>query len=84
MNLLRTMRAAYYAAISFIDYQVGQILDYLESEDELDNTLILYTSDHGELLGDYDCYGKRSFLGRSRSDSAACPLSRTFCSKHTV
>ena len=62
MNLLRTMRAAYYAAISFIDYQVGRILDYLESEDELDNTLILYTSDHGELLGDYDCYGKRSFL----------------------
>ena len=62
MNLLRTMRAAYYAAISFIDYQVGRILAYLESEDELDNTLILYTSDHGELLGDYDCYGKRSFL----------------------
>ena len=62
MNLLRTMRAAYYAAISFIDYQVGRILDYLESEGELDNTLILYTSDHGELLGDYDCYGKRAFL----------------------
>ena len=33
----------------FIDYQVGRILDYLESENELDNTLILYTSDHGEL-----------------------------------
>lgn len=62
MNLLRTMRAAYYAAISFIDYQVGRILEYLESEGELNNTLILYTSDHGELLGDYDCYGKRSFL----------------------
>jgi arylsulfatase A-like enzyme len=62
MNLLRTMRAAYYAAISFIDYQVSRILDHLESEGELDNTLILYTSDHGELLGDYDCYGKRAFL----------------------
>ena len=34
----------------------------LESIGELDNTLIVYTSDHGELLGDYDCYGKRSFL----------------------
>lgn len=62
MNLLRTMRAAYYAAISFIDYQVGRILEYLESVGELDNTLIIYTSDHGELLGDYNCYGKRSFL----------------------
>ena len=62
MNLLRTMRAAYYSAISFIDYQVGRILDHLEAAGELDNTLILYTADHGELLGDYDCYGKRSFL----------------------
>lgn len=62
MNLLRTMRAAYYGAISFIDYQVGRILDYLEEVGELNNTLIIYTSDHGELLGDYDCYGKRSFL----------------------
>ena len=41
---------------------MNRILDYLESEGELDNTLILYTSDHGELLGDYDCYGKRAFL----------------------
>ena len=62
MNLLRTMRAAYYSAISFIDYQIGRILDALSAEGILDDTLILYTSDHGELLGDYDCYGKRSFL----------------------
>ncbi len=62
MNLLRTMRAAYYSTISFIDYQVHRIMESLEAAGELDNTLILYTSDHGELLGDYDCYGKRSFL----------------------
>ena len=62
MNLLRTMRAAYYAAISFIDYQVARILEHLEAAGDLENTLILYTSDHGELLGDYDCYGKRAFL----------------------
>jgi choline-sulfatase len=62
MNLLRTMRAAYYACISFIDYQIGRILDALADEGILDQTLILFTSDHGELLGDYNCYGKRSFL----------------------
>jgi len=62
LNLLRTTRAAYYAAISFIDCNVGRVLDLLEQEGELDNTLILYTSDHGELLGDYGSYGKRSFL----------------------
>ena len=45
---------------------MGRILDELEALGELENTLIIYTSDHGELLGDYGCYGKRCFY-----DSAA-------------
>jgi len=61
-NMLRCMKAFYYACISFIDYQVGRILQALEETDQLDNTLILYTSDHGEFLGDYGCFGKRSML----------------------
>jgi len=61
-NLLRVMRAYYYACISFIDFQVGRILAALEEMGQLDNTLILFTSDHGEFLGDYDCFGKRSML----------------------
>ena len=56
------MKAYYYACISFIDYQVGRILDALEETGQLDNTLILYTADHGEFLGDYDCFGKRNML----------------------
>jgi arylsulfatase A-like enzyme len=60
-NLITAMRAAYYACVSFIDYNVGRILAELEAQGELENTLIIYTSDHGELLGDYDCYGKRCF-----------------------
>jgi arylsulfatase A-like enzyme len=59
-NLLRTFKAYYYAAISFVDYQVGRILESLESSGQLDNTLIVFSSDHGELLGDYNCFGKRS------------------------
>ena len=66
INLYRTMKAAYYAAISFVDYNVGRILSYMNENGLLDNTLILFTSDHGEMLGDYNCYGKRTFL-----DSAA-------------
>lgn len=65
-NLITAMRAAYYACISFIDYNVGRILDELEAQGELENTIIIYTSDHGELLGDYGSYGKRCFY-----DSAA-------------
>jgi choline-sulfatase len=61
-NLLRAMKAYYYACISFIDYQVGRLLVALEEGGQLANTLILFTSDHGEFLGDYGCFGKRSML----------------------
>lgn len=59
-NLLRNIKAYYYACISFVDYQVGRILDGLEESGQLDRTLILFTGDHGEHLGDYNCFGKRS------------------------
>jgi len=65
-NLVRMMKAYYYACISFIDFQIGKMLQALEDTGQLDNTLIVFTSDHGEFLGDYDCFGKRSML-----DSAA-------------
>jgi arylsulfatase A-like enzyme len=61
-NLVRMIKAYYYATVSFIDYNVGRILSYLEDTGDLDNTLILWTSDHGEYLGDYDCFGKRTFM----------------------
>ena len=60
-NLLRTIKAYYYATISYVDYQVGKMLDSLEKMGELNNTLILFSSDHGEYLGDYHCFGKRSY-----------------------
>jgi len=65
-HLLRCMKAAYYGMISLIDYQIGRLIGYMNDAGLLDNTLIIYASDHGELLGDYGCVGKRSFL-----DSAA-------------
>jgi arylsulfatase A-like enzyme len=61
-NLVRLIRAAYYAAISYVDYNAGRILAQLREEGELDNTLVIYTSDHGELLGDFGSVGKRSVL----------------------
>jgi choline-sulfatase len=67
-NLMRTMKAAYYGCISFIDYSLGRLLDGLAASGELDNTLILYSADHGELLGDYGSVGKRCML------DAACRI----------
>jgi arylsulfatase len=61
-HLARTIKASYYGAISFIDYNVGRLLDYLELHHLFDDTIIVFSSDHGELLGDYDSYGKRTLL----------------------
>ncbi len=65
-NLVRLMKAYYYACISFVDYNVGKILDYLEENNMTDNTMVVFTADHGEHLGDYNSFGKRTF-----HDSAA-------------
>jgi len=59
-NLMRCMKAYYYACISFVDFQIGKIFQTLEKTGQMDNTLILMSSDHGELLGDYNSVGKRS------------------------
>jgi len=61
--LMRTIKAMYYASISFVDFQIGRILAQLG--DLIDNTLILFVSDHGELLGDYGSVGKRGMLNAS-------------------
>ncbi|MHB1293888.1 MAG: sulfatase family protein [Anaerolineae bacterium] len=62
LNLVRMLKAYYYACISFVDFQIGRILAALERSGCLDNTLILFASDHGECLGDYGCFGKRNML----------------------
>ncbi|MDE2749442.1 MAG: sulfatase-like hydrolase/transferase [Chloroflexota bacterium] len=49
----RTLIAAYYAMISLIDDQVGRILEGLEANGQRENTIIIFTSDHGETLGDH-------------------------------
>ncbi len=54
----RQVCAAYYAMIELIDDQVGRIIAALEETGQLANTLILFMSDHGEMLGDHGIYFK--------------------------
>ena len=56
----RTLKTAYYASISFVDYNIGRVLAALGQE--LENTVVIFTCDHGEMLGDYGCVGKRCML----------------------
>lgn len=53
--------AYYFGAISFIDAWIGIIVDELERLGLREDTLVLYTSDHGELLGDHWAAGKDCF-----------------------
>ena len=48
----------YYAMITEIDYEYGKIIDLLEAKGELENTIIIFTSDHGEALASHGIYAK--------------------------
>ncbi|PKL08027.1 MAG: arylsulfatase [Spirochaetae bacterium HGW-Spirochaetae-7] len=54
----RRMRECYYAQITFIDEQIGRIIAKLKELGEYDNTLVIFSSDHGEMLSDLGCYQK--------------------------
>ena len=54
----RQVTAAYYAMIELIDAQVGRMLEALEETGQLENTIVIFMSDHGEMLGDHGIYLK--------------------------
>lgn len=56
---------AYLATISFVDSQVGRVLDALEMGGYLDNTIVVLFSDHGFHLGEKDITGKNTLWDRS-------------------
>jgi len=49
----QVIRSYYYGCISFLDAQIGRVVEHLQNRGLLDNTLILFTADHGDLLGDF-------------------------------
>jgi arylsulfatase A-like enzyme len=55
---LRTARQGYYAMVSEVDHHVGRILDYMAELGLSENTIVVFTSDHGEWLGEHLRYGK--------------------------
>ncbi len=48
----------YLAAVSLVDHQIGRLLDALHGRKLFDNTILIFTSDHGLLVGQYGLYGK--------------------------
>lgn len=58
---LRRAVAVYYGMISFMDEQIGKTLDLLEKTGQIDNTLIVFTSDHGHFYGQHGLVAKGPF-----------------------
>lgn len=72
LDLRRQQKAVggYYAAVAYMDAQVGKLLDALDRSGQADNTIVIFTSDHGYHLGEHDFWAKVSL----RDESAMVPL----------
>lgn len=66
----RNLRARYYGNVKIIDDAVGRLLDVLEETGQLDNTIMAFTTDHGEMAGDHSMLEKRAFY----EESARVPM----------
>ncbi len=63
----------YYGLCSFLDDNVRQVLDALHESGEVDNTQIIYTSDHGDMIGNHGIWGKSYMY----EDSVGVPMTLT-------
>jgi iduronate 2-sulfatase len=72
MDLRRQKKAVggYYACVTYMDAQVGKVLQTLRDRGLQDNTIVIFTSDHGYHLGEHDFWAKVSL----RDESAMVPL----------
>jgi len=59
---VRTARHAYFGMISYVDALVGRVLAALADAELADNTVVIFTSDHGEMLGERGMWYKETFF----------------------
>lgn len=70
-DAVATLRSYYHGSLRFIDDQISRLVDFLRASGEWENTIVVFTSDHGELLGDHQLITK----GVAHYDSGVrCPL----------
>lgn len=67
---IRGLRRGYYAGVSWVDAMLGRLVAALEQQGLLGNTIVAFTSDHGEMLGKYGLWWKSSMY----EDSVRVPL----------
>jgi arylsulfatase A-like enzyme len=58
-------RATYYGLMTEIDHHLGRLFSYLKKTGQYESTMIVFTSDHGEQLGDHHLFGKHGYFDGS-------------------
>ena len=61
-QIVREWRVGYHAAIALIDMQIGRVLEVLREEGLAENTVVIFTSDHGDMMGDHNMFAKGPFF----------------------
>ncbi|MEW6359693.1 MAG: choline-sulfatase [Planctomycetota bacterium] len=61
-EMIRTTRHAFYGMIAYFDEKVGELLDEMDRLGLAENTIVLLTSDHGEMMGEHGMWFKRTFF----------------------
>ena len=64
-ELFRRTKRSYYANMSLIDGQIGQIVRVLKERNRYDTTMIIYTTDHGDFMGEFGMVSKAQYLSES-------------------
>lgn len=75
---LQKNKAIYYGMVSMMDHYIGKILDHLEENGQIDNTLIIFTTDHGAFIGHHGLVGKGAF---DYEDAVKIPFVASFKGK---
>ncbi len=64
-EVVREHLADYYACITYLDFQLGRILDALKTTGQYDNTIIVFAGDHGLAIGSHGLFGKQNLYEHS-------------------
>lgn len=75
---LQKNKAIYYGMVSMMDHYIGKILDHLEENGQIDNTLIIFTTDHGAFIGHHGLVSKGAF---DYEDAVKIPFVASFKGK---
>lgn len=69
-ELVRDLRQGYFGAVTYVDDQLGRLIDAVDALGLTEDTVVCYTTDHGEMLGKFGMWGKTSMY----EDSVRIPL----------